>query len=85
MDAPNANAGQLGLANESVFLHSIVSSGKAPSGFGFFAGSIPQGREGHLILGGFDAASVAGPFSNFSISNNTSVGDHPCSLQVVVE
>jgi hypothetical protein len=88
LSAENSSESQLGLANDSVFLRSIVSAGLSPSrGFGLLAGSqsVLQPRDGHIVFGGYDAASLAGPFVNYSISNATDAGDHVCSLQVTVE
>jgi hypothetical protein len=84
----NSNANQLGLANQSVLLHSLVSAGLSESNaFGLFAGSqsVLRPRNGHLVIGGYDAAMIAGPFRNFSMSNTTLAGNRVCSLQVVVE
>lgn len=55
--------------------------------FGFLAGSLPisRPRDGHLVIGGYDAASLAGPFTNYSMSDATTAGNHVCPLQVVVE
>jgi len=84
----NSNANQLGLANQSVLLHSLMSAGFSGSNaFGLLAGSqsVQRPRNGHLVIGGYDAAMIAGPFRNFSMSNTTLAGNRVCSLQVVVE
>jgi hypothetical protein len=54
--------------------------------FGFLAGSqsITLPRDGHIVFGGFDDASVEGSFTNYSMSNTTVTGDRPCSLAVDV-
>jgi hypothetical protein len=86
--APNSSVGQLGLANDSVFLHELVSAGfSSVPAFSLLAGSqsVQQPRDGHLIIGGYDAASLAGPFWNFSISDTTTAGSRVCSLQVEVD
>jgi len=88
MSGQNSSISQLGLGNDSVFLREIVNAGLSPvAGFGFLAGSqsVQQPRDGHIVLGGYDAASLAGPFSNFTISNSTTAGNRVCSLQVEVE
>lgn len=84
----NFSESQLGLANDSVFLHSLVSAGLiSVPGFGILAGSqsVNSPRAGHIVFGGYDAASLAGPFTNYSLSNTTGAGQRACSLQVVVE
>jgi hypothetical protein len=88
LDAPNSSISQLGLANNSVFLHQAVKAGlSAVAGFGLLAGSqsVSNPRDGHLILGGYDAASLAGPFHTYPMSNTTHAGSRVCSLQVEVE
>jgi hypothetical protein len=88
LDAPNSSISQLGLANNSVFLHLVVKAGfSSVAGFGLLAGSqsVSNPRDGHLILGGYDAASLAGPFHTYPMSNTTHAGSHVCSLQVEVE
>jgi hypothetical protein len=87
LEGQSLNANQLGLANTSVLLHSFVSAGLSSSmSFGFLAGSqsITQPRDGHIAVGGWDAASVVGSFANFSMTNTTVTGDRPCSLAVDV-
>jgi hypothetical protein len=84
----NSSISQLGLANDSVFLREVVNAGLSPvAGFSLLAGSqsVLAPRNGHLIIGGYDAASLAGPLYNYSMSNTTTVGSRVCSLQVVVE
>jgi hypothetical protein len=86
--ASNASLSQLGLANDSVFLREVVNAGwSSIPAFSILAGSqsVQQPRDGHLIIGGYDAASLAGPFSNFTISNTTTAGSRVCSLQVEVD
>ena len=86
--APNASLSQLGLANDSVFLREVVNAGwSSIPAFSILAGSqsVQQPRDGHLMIGGYDAASLAGPFSNFTISNTTTAGGRVCSLQVEID
>jgi hypothetical protein len=88
LEGQNLNANQLGLANDSVVLHSFVSNGLSSStSFGLFAGSqsILGPRDGHIVFGGFDAALIDGPFTNYSMSNTTTAGSRVCSLEVVVK
>ena len=87
LEGQNLNANQLGLANTSVLLHSFVSAGLSSTmSFGFLAGSqsITQPWDGHIAFGGFDAASVYGSFTNYTMTNSTVTGDRPCSLAVDV-
>jgi hypothetical protein len=87
LQGQNLNANQLGLANDSVLLHSFVSSGIASSmSFGLFAGSqsITRPRDGHIVFGGYDASLLNGPFSNYSMSDTPQAGGRLCSLEVVV-
>jgi hypothetical protein len=84
----NSSVSRLGLANESVFLRELVTAGlSSVSGFSLLLGSqsVLNPRDGHLVVGGYDAASLAGPFYNYSMSNTTTAGNHVCSLQVEVE
>ena len=82
----NQNVGHLGLANDSQFLQSALSSGLIPgNGFGLDAGSqsVDNPRDGSLVLGGYDLASVAGAFSNFPIATAGS-SERECPLQVTI-
>jgi hypothetical protein len=77
---------QLGLANNSALLHSLVSAGLSPAlGFGLFAGSqsVAHPRDGHIVFGGYDSALIDGAFTNYSMSN-MKVNNHACSLQIDV-
>ena len=76
LQGQNLNANQLGL--DSVLLHSFVSSSITSSmSFGLFAGSqsISRPRNGHIVFGGYDASLLAGPFSNYSMSDTPQAGD----------
>jgi hypothetical protein len=87
LQGQNLNANQLGLANNSVLLHSLVLAGNLVSlSFGLFAGSqsISTPRDGHIVFGGYDAALINGPFNNYSMSNTTLAGSRVCSLEVIV-
>jgi hypothetical protein len=78
---------QLGLANDSVLLHSFASAGLSPAlAFGLFAGSqsVAHPRDGQIVLGGYDSSLIDGPFTNYSINSSTQASDHACSLQVDV-
>ncbi|MCJ1246763.1 hypothetical protein MMC30_003972 [Trapelia coarctata] len=86
----NHTAGHIGLGIDSVFLHALVSQGLASApAFGMNAGSQSHSnpRDGSLVLGGYDKASVNGHFTNYSM-------DYPviqrtesriCPLQVIIE
>ena len=83
----NQNVGHFGLANDSDFLHAAVSNGLIPAnGFGLNAGSqsVANPRDGGLVLGGYDLASVDGAFTNFSITGADS-SERDCPLEVVIE
>jgi len=80
-------ANHLGLANDSVLLNSFVSAGLTPSlSFGLFTGSqsISWPRGGQIVFGGYDAAAVDGPFTNYSISHTTIEDGPACPIQVDV-
>ena len=84
----NSSVSQLGLANNSVFLRHLASAGLSTgAGFSYLAGSqsVSNPRPGHIVFGGYDAASLDGPFYNFTLSNTTTAGSRVCSLQVEVE
>lgn len=87
-NAANSSVSQLGLANNSVFLHQLVDAGLSPAnGFSFLAGSqsVFNPRDGHLIIGGYDRASLSGPFTTYAMNSTTAAGSHACSLHVEVE
>jgi hypothetical protein len=80
------NVGHLGLANDSDFLHSVLSDGLIPAnGFGLNAGSqsVANPRDGGLVLGGYDLASIDGAFFNFSVTAADS-SEKECPLQVTI-
>jgi hypothetical protein len=94
LSGQNSSVSQLGLANESVFLHAVAKAqgdehGQPafPTAFSLLLGSqsVLNPRDGHLIVGGYDAASLAGPFYDDSMSNSTPAGSHVCSLQLEVD
>jgi hypothetical protein len=82
----NQNAGHLGLATDSQLLRAAIDNGLiTQNGFGLGAGSqsVANPRDGKLVLGGYDQASINGPFSNFSIGD-TSASEEVCLLQVTI-
>ncbi|KAI9828035.1 MAG: hypothetical protein M1832_003562 [Thelocarpon impressellum] len=84
-NAKSDNKSGLALGPASSFLKKLLDIGVVPSTvFGLFSGSRSQLRavDGNLTIGGWDAARVAGPWTNFS----TDVQDFgaPCPLQVRV-
>jgi hypothetical protein len=87
-EGTNFAAGHIGLGKDSVLLNQLKSSNAIPSlGFGLNAGSqsMQKPRDGSLVLGGFDAASVASSFYSYPMNySDTLVGRH-CPLQVYIE
>jgi hypothetical protein len=80
------NVGHFGLANDSDFLNYAVCDGLIPAnGFGLNAGSqsVANPRDGSLVLGGYDLASVGGAFYNFSVATVGS-SERECPLQVTI-
>jgi len=80
------NVGHLGLANSSYFLQDAISNGLIPAnGFGLNAGSqsVLAPRDGSLVLGGYDLASVATEFTNYTIGGETA-NKRDCPFQVTI-
>ncbi|KIN02425.1 hypothetical protein OIDMADRAFT_122224 [Oidiodendron maius Zn] len=81
------NAGHFGLANDSDALHSLLSDGLIPdNGFGFNAGSqsVTNPRDGGLVLGGYDLASIDGAFSTFPVATTADAGQRECPFQITI-
>jgi hypothetical protein len=81
------HANQLGLANDSTLLHSLVSAGLSSAlGFGLFAGSqsAAHPRDGSIVFGGYDSALIDGMFTTYAISDSTKFNHRACPLQVDV-
>lgn len=88
-EGQNHTTGQLGLGIESSVLDTLVQQKKIDSPvWGINAGSQSSNpRDGSLVLGGYDQASVSGHFTNFSMDYpiNRHPGGRVCPLQVVIE
>lgn len=85
-DGDHQNVGQLGLATDSEFLQFAHCSGIIPTnGLGFNAGgqSITKPRDGSLVLGGYDLASIDGAFNYFPIGSASS-SEKACPFQVTI-
>lgn len=86
----NHTAGHLGLGLGSVFLRNLVSQGLATApAFGINAGSQSHSnpRDGSLVLGGYDKASVNGHFINYTMEYPViqRTESRICPLQVTIE
>ncbi|KAF8848376.1 hypothetical protein BDZ45DRAFT_664575 [Acephala macrosclerotiorum] len=82
----NQNMGHLGLASNSSFLQLAISTNLIPgNGFGFDAGSqsITNPRDGGLVLGGYNPASIGGQLFTFPTGASSSLA-RECPLQVNV-
>jgi hypothetical protein len=87
-EGTNFAAGHIGLGKESVLLNQLKTSNAIPSlGFGLNAGSqsIQNPRGGSLVLGGFDAASVASSFYSYPMNYSDTLAGRHCPLQVYIE
>ena len=81
-----SNAGMLGLGKDSVFLDDVVAQNRSPSrSWGLDSGSrsLVNGRNGELVIGGYNKARVKGDWKEFDISNMS--GARPCPLRVSIE
>ncbi|KAK0654968.1 hypothetical protein B0T16DRAFT_292522, partial [Cercophora newfieldiana] len=77
----------LGLAAGSTLLHGLKESGQiASKSWGLNSGSrgVTSPRSGSLVLGGFDEASVAGPFYEYDVRSPDKLENRYCPLQVLV-
>ncbi|KAF1851418.1 uncharacterized protein K460DRAFT_329459 [Cucurbitaria berberidis CBS 394.84] len=84
----NFTAGHLGLGTHSVLLNHLKESSVIPSlGFGLNAGSQSTNnpRDGSLVLGGYDAASVTSPFSTYPMDYPDTLAGRYCPLQVHIQ
>lgn len=82
----STNKSGLALGPQSSVLDRLDNATLIPSKmFGLFYGSRSQlhGVDGNLTIGGYDAARVAGPWTNFSTASQF-LGTTPCPLQVLV-
>lgn len=74
-----------GLGPASSILRSLKDSGRiARMMFGLRVGStsIDHSKPGALVLGGWDSLAVGGPWYNYPMNYNKTVGDRVCSLQL---
>jgi hypothetical protein len=84
----NFTAGHVGLGKESVLLHQLKATNMIPSlGFGLNAGSqsIQNPRDGSLVLGGYDSASVTSPFHEYPMNYTDTLAGRHCPLQVHIK
>jgi hypothetical protein len=84
----NFTAGHLGLGRDSVILRHLKGSNKIPSlGFGLNAGSqsSQNPRNGNLVLGGYDSASVTSPFYTYPMNYSDTLAGRHCPLQVQIQ
>jgi hypothetical protein len=87
-EGTNFAAGHIGLGKASVLLNQLKDSDAIPSlGFGLNAGSqsIQNPRDGSLVLGGYDAASVASSFYSYPMNYSDTLAGRHCPLQVYIE
>jgi hypothetical protein len=84
----NFTAGHLGLGKDSVILRHLKDSNKIPSlGFGLNAGSqsSQNPRNGNLVLGGYDSASVTSSFYTYPMNYSDTLAERHCPLQVHIQ
>ena len=82
----DSNYSELSIGPSSSFLDWLMASKLAPSKVvGLYYGSRSQseGVDGELIVGGFDRSRVAGPWSNYTMSDQF-LGPSVCPLQVLI-
>lgn len=86
-DGNVSTSSHLGLAAGSTLLHDLKENGLIGSkSWGLDAGSksLQSPRAGSLVLGGFDEASVAGPFFEYDVKSPDKLENRYCPLQVLV-
>jgi hypothetical protein len=84
----NFTAGHIGLGKQSVLLHQLKDANIIPAlGFGLNAGSqsIANPRDGSLVLGGYDSASIASHFHEYPMNYSTTLAGRYCPLQVRIQ
>jgi hypothetical protein len=84
----NFTAGHLGLGKSSVLLQQLKDSNMIPSlGFGLNAGSqsSQNPRNGNLVLGGYDSASITSPFYTYPMNYSDTLAERHCPLQVQIQ
>lgn len=88
-EGQNHTTSELGLGLDSKFLDRLVDSGLIRArAFGLNAGSrsLAHPRDGSLILGGYDRASISGPFTEYPMNYelNDEFAMRVCPLQVQI-
>ena len=88
-EGQNHTTSELGLSLNSVFLQSLVDAGQISArGFGLNSGSqaIGQTRDGSLILGGYDQASISSHFAEYKMDYPLlrDISIRVCPLQVKI-
>ncbi|KAF7510332.1 hypothetical protein GJ744_006828 [Endocarpon pusillum] len=88
-EGQNHTTSELGLGLSSVFLQSLVDAGLiAARVFGLNAGSqsTAQPREGSLVLGGYDTASISSHFTEYPMDYPLlkEISNRVCPLQVKI-
>lgn len=88
-EGQNHTTSELGLGLNSKFLERMVDSRLIRTrGFGLNAGSqsLDHPRDGSLTLGGYDLASVSGPFTEYPMNYEVKKEDakRTCPLQVEI-
>lgn len=84
----NHATSELGLGIESTFLEALVDAGTIPArAFGIDAGSqsVSNPRDGSVVLGGYDQASIGDHFTEFEMNYpmiHSDAGTRVCPLQV---
>ena len=84
----NFTAGHVGLGKESVLLHRLKETKQIPSiGFGLNAGSqsIRNPRDGNLVLGGYDSASITSSFHEYPMNYSDTLAGRHCPLQIHIQ
>jgi hypothetical protein len=84
----NFTAGHLGLGKNSVLLHTLKENKQIPTlGFGLNAGSqsVRNPRDGNLVLGGYDAASITSTFHDYPMNYSDTLAGRYCPLQVRIQ
>jgi hypothetical protein len=84
----NFTAGHLGLGKGSAILQELKTSNKIPTfGFGLNAGSqsSQNPRNGNLVLGGYDSASITSPFYKYPMNYSDTLAERHCPLQVHIQ
>jgi hypothetical protein len=82
-----STASHLGLAENSTLLQALKDAGLIGArSWGLNSGSqsVLFPREGSLVLGGYDEASLSGPFFEYDVAVPNLLNNRPCPLQILV-